>query len=292
MSESDIVIRARGVSQRFAGRPALTEIDLAVPAHRVVGLIGPNGAGKTTLINRLLGLLVGPGTIRVLGLDPARERHALMQQICFIADVATLPRWLRVAEAIRLMVRLHPGFSAAVCETLLANTDIPRRAHIGQLSKGMVAQLHLVLVLAVDARLLVLDEPTLGLDLLNRRRFYDRLLEHGRSGQRTLLITTHDVAEIEPILTDVIFLDRGRKVLDSSMDALAERFVEVVVPPAVLTEARTLEPCAERCVRDGYALIFDRSRGRDLSAIERLATARNHPTLADLFVAFRTQSNA
>lgn len=177
MSDPDIVIRAQGVGQRFAGRAVLNNIDLAVPAQRVVGLIGPNGAGKTTLINRLLGLLAGPGSIRVLGLDPAREHSALMQQVCFIADIATLPRWLRVSEAIRLMTRLHPRSDDAVCETLLAETDIPRRTPIGQLSKGMVAQLHLALVLAVDARLLELDEPTLGLDLLHRRRFYDRLLE-------------------------------------------------------------------------------------------------------------------
>ncbi|KEZ77168.1 ABC transporter ATP-binding protein [Salinisphaera hydrothermalis] len=279
------VIEARGVGKRFQRKVALADIDLKIISGRIVGLIGPNGAGKTTLLNRLLGLSGGDGTLRVLGHDPIRERDALMRDVCFISDVATLPRWLRVREAVSLVGGLHPRFSAERCARFLARSSLDPNTRVSQLSKGMTVQLHLALIMAIDARLLVLDEPTLGLDLLFRRAFYDNLLGDYFDENRTILVTTHQVEEIENILTDVIFLRDGRKILDASMDELAERFVETHVAPGELDAARALGPIGERRLLGAHALIFDREAAADTDALATLDDNPRTPALADLFTA-------
>ncbi|AWN14902.1 ABC transporter ATP-binding protein [Salinisphaera sp. LB1] len=279
------VIHARGLGKRFRGKVALADVDLNVGPGRIVGLIGPNGAGKTTLLNRLLGLANGEGELRILGRDPIRDRDALMREVCFISDVATLPRWLRVREAVALVDGLHPNFSRARCERFLARSALEPARRVGQLSKGMIVQLHLALIMAIDARLLVLDEPTLGLDLLFRRSFYDNLLGNYFDASRTIVVTTHQVEEIERILTDVIFLRDGRKMLDTSMAELAERFIEVRVAPARLAAARALGPLGERRLPGAHALIFDRRTGIDRSAVAALDDNPRAPALADLFTA-------
>ncbi|MGN8197421.1 ABC transporter ATP-binding protein [Salinisphaera sp. RV14] len=279
------VIHARGLGKRFQRKVALADVDLNVGPGRIVGLIGPNGAGKTTLLNRLLGLANGEGELRILGHDPIRDRDALMREVCFISDVATLPRWLRVREAVALVGGLHPHFSRARCERFLARSALDPASRVGQLSKGMIVQLHLALIMAIDARLLVLDEPTLGLDLLFRRSFYDNLLGDYFDARRTIVVTTHQVEEIERILTDVIFLRDGRKILDASMAELAERFIEVRVAPARLAAARALGPIGERRLPGAHALIFDRGAGIDRNAVAALDDNPRPPALADLFTA-------
>ncbi|MGB7756768.1 MAG: ABC transporter ATP-binding protein [Salinisphaera sp.] len=286
------VIDARGVGKRFKRKVALADIDLNISAGRIVGLIGPNGAGKTTLLNRLLGLANGGGQLRILGHDPIRERDALMRDVCFISDVATLPRWLRVREAVSLVGGLHPGFSAERCARFLVRSSLDPATRVRQLSKGMTVQLHLALIMAIDARLLVLDEPTLGLDLLFRRAFYDNLLGDYFDETRTILVTTHQVEEIENILTDVVFLRDGRKILDASMDDLAERFVEVRVAPAELEAARALGPIGERRLLGAHALIFDRASATDGGAVAALDGHPRTPALADLFTACMNEERA
>src|SRR6185503_8546188 len=217
------IIEARGVAKRYGDTPALRGVELNIQPGRIVGLIGPNGAGKTSLIKAVLGLTSFDGELRVLGKDPRVERDQLMNEVCFIADVAVLPRWLRVSQALDFVAGVHPRFDRKRAEDFLARTDIRMDKRVRQLSKGMVTQLHLALILAIDARLLVLDEPTLGLDLLFRRSFYDNLLNDYFDKERTILVTTHQVEEIENILTDVIFIQHGKIVLDSPMEALGER---------------------------------------------------------------------
>lgn len=287
----DPVISARGLGKRYGHKPALTNVDLAIPPGRIVGLIGPNGAGKTTLLNALLGLTRHDGELSVLGRDPSRQRDALMREVCFIADVATLPGWLRVGQAIDLVGGLHPAFDRARCERLLARSELPTRKRVGQLSKGMIVQLHLALIMAIDARLLVLDEPTLGLDLLFRRQFYDNLLGDYFDEQRTIVITTHQVEEVEHILTDVIFLRQGQKILDSPMARLGERYIELRTAPDTLDAARALGPIGERRLLDAHGLIFDLER--DISADRLAPLGELHtPALADLFTACMTAGEA
>ncbi|RJS94071.1 ABC transporter ATP-binding protein [Salinisphaera sp. Q1T1-3] len=278
------IIQARNLSRRYADKQALDDVNLTVSAGRIVGLIGPNGAGKTTLLNALLGLTGFSGTLSVLGHDPRRARDALMREVSFIADVATLPGWLRVADALTLVEKLHPRFDRARCEAFLARSDLPPTKRIRQLSKGMVAQLHLALVMAIDSRLLVLDEPTLGLDLLFRRQFYENLIGDYFDAERTIVVTTHQVEEIEHILTDVVFIRDGRIVLDMSMAALDSRFVELRCNPDTLAAARALGPRAERRMLGAHALIFDLQAGVDRDALADIG-ALHTPTLADLFTA-------
>jgi len=275
------VIEARALRKTYGGTVALDGFDLRLEEGRILGLIGPNGAGKSTALNAILGLIPCAGELNVLGHDPWRARDKLMQQVCFIADVAVLPRWMRVSQAVDFVGGVHPRFNRARAEGFLARTDIKRTSRIGALSKGMVTQLHLALVMAIDARLLVLDEPTLGLDILFRKQFYDTLLNDYFDGGRSIVVTTHQVEEIEHILTDVVFLNRGRSVLVSPMDGLEARFAEVQVAPDRLAEARTFLPIHERQVFGRVIMLFDGVARERLAALGEVRP----PSLADLFVA-------
>jgi ABC-2 type transport system ATP-binding protein len=274
-------IEARGLRKTFGTTVALDGVDLRVEEGSILGLIGPNGAGKTTAINAILGLTPFQGQLNVLGRDPWTERDQLMRDVCFIADVAVLPRWIRVSQALDYVEGVHPRFNRARAEGFLARTAIKRTSRVRELSKGMVAQLHLALVMAIDAKLLVLDEPTLGLDLLFRRSFYDNLLNDYMNKERTILVTTHQVEEIENILTDVIFIEHGRIRLDAAMDTLAERFTQLTPTPANLASARALKPFWEREIFGRSTMLFD---GRDADELGALGETRA-PSVADLFVA-------
>jgi ABC-2 type transport system ATP-binding protein len=275
------IIEARGLSKNYGDTPALRGVDLNVQPGRIVGLIGPNGAGKTTLIKAILGLTGFHGELKVLGRDPRTERDELMNEVCFIADVAVLPRWIKVSQALEFVAGVHPRFDRKRAEEFLAKTDIRMDRKVRQLSKGMVTQLHLALILAIDARLLVLDEPTLGLDLLFRRSFYDNLLNDYFDKERTILVTTHQVEEIENILTDVLFIQHGKIVLDSPMEALEGRFAQLVPAAGNVERARALKPIDERDVFGRSAMLFDGCKREELEALGEVRT----PSVADLFVA-------
>lgn len=274
-------IEARGLSKTYGSTVALDGIDLTIEEGRIVGLIGPNGAGKSTALHALLGLTRYDGYLRVLDRDPWLERNQLMHDVAFIADVAVLPRWMRVAQLLDYVEGVHPRFDRAKAETFLQRTTIKRTSKAGQLSKGMLTQLHLAIVMATDAKLLVLDEPTLGLDILYRKQFYDSLLNDYYDHQRTVLITTHQVEEIQDVLTDFLFIDRGRIVLDSSMDAFETRYVEVMAQPGRVDAARALHPIHERQVFGRSIFLYD---GVDREQLATLGETRT-PSIADLFVA-------
>ena len=274
-------IEARGLRKAFGKSVALDGVDLRVEEGRILGLIGPNGAGKSTALQAILGLIPQEGELKVLGRNPWTERDRLMADVCFIADVALLPRWLRVTQALDYMVGVHPRFDRAKAEGFLARTTIKHDSKVRELSKGMVAQLHLALVMAVDARLLVLDEPTLGLDILFRKQFYDSLLTDYFDRNRTIVISTHDVDEIQHVLTDVVFLNRGRIVLDCSLEDFESRYVEVMVGPEQLAAARALMPIYERQLFGRSLFIFDRVERARLESLGEVRT----PSLSDLFVA-------
>src|ERR1700724_1109700 len=240
------VIEARGLAKAYGATRALDGVNFSVEPGRIVGLIGPNGAGKTTALKAILGLTSFSGELTVLGLDPRTQRDALMREVCFMADVAVLPRWLRVSQALDFVGGVHPRFDRARAAEFLRKTDIRMTSRVRELSKGMVTQLHLALILAIDARLLVLDEPTLGLDLLFRRQFYDTLLNDYFDKQRTIVLTTHQVQEIENLLTDVIFIYRGHVVLDSAVDALSDRYVQLTVSSEHAAQERQPQPVQER----------------------------------------------
>lgn len=278
----DTVVSATGLHKAYKHNTALDNACFAIAPGRIVGLIGPNGAGKTTALKALLGLTPFEGELRVLGMDPRTQRDALMNDVCFIADVAVLPRWIRVKEAIDFVAGVHPRFDRARCERFLANTKLQPKQRVRELSKGMVVQLHLALVMAIDARILVLDEPTLGLDILYRKEFYQRLLEDYFDEQKTIIITTHQVEEIEHILTDVLFIRDGKIVLDTDMDSVSGRYTELLASADTLQAARELGPIDERSLPFGKTvLLFD---GVERSRIAALGETRN-PGLADLFVA-------
>jgi ABC-2 type transport system ATP-binding protein len=274
-------IEARGLHKAFGTTVALDRVNLRVEEGRILGLIGPNGAGKTTALNAILGLTAYQGELRVLGRDPWAERDQLMRDVCFIADVAVLPRWMRVSQALDYVAGVHPRFDRAKAESFLARTTIRRDSKVKQLSKGMVAQLHLALVMAIDAKLLVLDEPTLGLDLLYRKQFYDGLLNDYFDRNRTIVVATHQVDEIQHVLTDVMFIDRGRIVLDCSMEEVESRYLEVMVNPEQLDTARALKPMHERQALGRSILLFDRVDRQQLAAFGEVRT----PSIADLFIA-------
>ena len=274
-------IETRGLRKVYGATVALDGIDLRVEEGRILGLIGPNGAGKTTALNAILGLIPYQGVVRVLGRDPWTERDRLMRDVCFIADVAVLPRWLRVSQSLDYLAGIHPRFDRVKAEGFLAKTTIQRNRKVRELSKGMVAQLHLALVMAIDARLLVLDEPTLGLDILFRKQFYDSLLGDFFDGRRTILVTTHQVDEIQHVLTDVMFLDRGRIVFGRSMEEVESRYREVAVHPQQLAAARALRPIHERPGIGRSVLLFEGADRQQLAALGEVRT----PSLADLFVA-------
>jgi ABC-2 type transport system ATP-binding protein len=279
-------IEARGLRKAFGTTIALDGVDLRVEEGRILGIIGPNGAGKTTALNAILGLTPYQGELRVLGRDPWSERDRLMRDVCFIADVAVLPRWMRVSQTFEYVAGVHPRFDRAKAEGLLARTTIKHTSKVRQLSKGMVAQLHLALVMAIDARLLVLDEPTLGLDLLFRKQFYDSLLNDYFDRSRTIVVTTHQVEELQHILTDLMFIDRGRIVLSCSMEEFESRYVEVTVNPDQVAAARALKPMYEREVFGRSILLFDRriNQNIDRQQLAALGDVRT-PSIADLFVA-------
>jgi len=274
-------IEARGLRKVFGATVALDGIDLRVEEGRILGLIGPNGAGKTTALNAILGLTPYQGELKVLGRDPWIDRDQLMRDVSFVADVAVLPRWIKVSQALDYVAGVHPRFDRAKAESFLAKTTIQRSSKVRELSKGMVAQLHLALVMAIDARLLVLDEPTLGLDILYRKQFYDSLLNDYFDRSRTILVTTHQVEEIQDVLTDVMFINRGRIVLNSSMEELESRYVELMVLPDHVAAARALKPIHERQVFGRTILLFDRADRQQLAALGDVRT----PSIADLFVA-------
>jgi len=279
------VIEARGIRKAFGTTIALDGVDLSVDEGRIVGLIGPNGAGKTTALNAILGLTPYQGQLTVLGRDPWTARAELMRDVAYIADVAVLPRWIRVSHLLDYAGGVHPRFDRAKAEGFLAKTAIRRDARVRELSKGMVTQLHLALVMAVDARLLVLDEPTLGLDILYRKQFYDSLLNDYFDRSRTILVTTHQVEEVQDVLTDVVFIDRGRIVFTSSMEQVESRYLEVVVRPDRLAAARALRPIHERQVLGRSILLVDLlAGGVDGPQLAALGEVRK-PSLADLFVA-------
>jgi ABC-2 type transport system ATP-binding protein len=267
------VIEAHGLRKAYGSTVALEGIDLNVAEGRILGLIGPNGAGKSTALNAILGLIPHQGSLKVLGHDPWAQRDLLMRDVCFIADVAVLPRWLRVSQALDYVAGVHPHFDRAKAEGFLAKTTIKHTSRVRELSKGMVAQLHLALVMAINARLLVLDEPTLGLDILYRKQFYDALLNHYFDHSRTIVLTTHQVNEIQHVLTDLMFLREGRIALSCTMEDFQSRYIELAVPPAQLTAARALHPLYERQVLGRTILLFDHSDRAQLTAVRR----RPHP---------------
>jgi|HubBroStandDraft_2_1064218.scaffolds.fasta_scaffold89721_1 ABC-2 type transport system ATP-binding protein len=288
------VIEARGLRKAFGATIALDGVDLRVEEGRILGLIGPNGAGKTTALDAILGLTSYQGELRVMGRDPWTERDRLMRDVCFIADVAVLPRWIKVSQALEYVAGVHPRFDRAKAESFLAKTTIRRDSKVRQLSKGMVAQLHLALVMAIDARLLVLDEPTLGLDILYRKQFYDSLLNDYYDRSRTIVVTTHQVEEIQNVLTDVMFIDRGRIVFNCSMEDFESRYLEVMVNPEQIAAARALGPMHERPALGRSIMLFDlavdlgvdRGTNQKLDRQQLSAFGEVHtPSLADLFVA-------
>jgi len=279
------VIEARGIRKTFGTTMALDGVDLRVEEGRIVGLIGPNGAGKTTALNTILGLTQFQGQLTVLGRDPWTARAELMRDVAYIADVSVLPRWIRVSQLLDYAGGVHPRFDRAKAEEFLARTAIKRNAKVRELSKGMVTQLHLALVMAVDARLLVLDEPTLGLDILYRKQFYNSLLNDYFDQSRTILVTTHQVEEIQDVLTDVVFINRGRIVFGSSMEQFESRYVQVVVRPESLAAARALRPIHERQVLGRSILLVDlQAGGADRQQLAALGEVRT-PSIADVFVA-------
>ncbi len=280
------VIEARGLRKAFGTTIALHGVNLRIEEGRILGLIGPNGAGKTTALNAILGLTPYQGELRVLGRDPWTERDQLMRDVCFISDVAVLPRWIRVSQALDYVAGVHPRFDRAKAESFLAKTTIRQASKVRELSKGMVTQLHLALVMAIDARLLVLDEPTLGLDLLYRKQFYDSLLNDYLDRSRTIVVATHQVEEIQHVLTDLMFIDRGRIVFDCSMEEIESRYLEVTVRPEQLGAARALRPIHDRQVLGRSILLFDLMMldHVDREQLAALGDVRT-PSIADLFVA-------
>ena len=274
-------IAARDLRKSFGNTVALDGLDLEVGTGRILGLIGPNGAGKSTALNAILGLAPCDGSLRVLDRNPWTERDRLMHDVAFISDVAVIPRWLRVSQAVDFLAGVHPRFDRAKAEALLAKTAIKPRSRVRALSKGMVTQLHLALVMAIDARLLVLDEPTLGLDILFRKQFYDALLNDYFDGTRTIVVATHQIEEIEHVLTDVAFIDRGRIVLAANMEDFAQRYAELSVGPDRLAEARALGPLHERQLFGRHILLYDGKSRTQLAALGEVST----PGIADLFVA-------
>jgi ABC-2 type transport system ATP-binding protein len=274
-------IEARGLRKAFGTTVALDGINLRVEEGRILGLIGPNGAGKTTALNAILGLTSYEGELKVLGRDPWSAREHLMRNVSFIADVAVLPRWMRVSDMLDYVAGVHPRFDRAKAEGFLAKTTIKRQSKVRQLSKGMVAQLHLAVVMAIDAKLLVLDEPTLGLDILYRKQFYDSLLNDYFDGSRTIVVTTHQVDEIQDVLTDLMFIDRGRIVLECSMEEFDARYLEVMVNPEHLEAARALKPIYERPVFGRSVMLFDHADREQIAALGEV----RRPSIADLFIA-------
>jgi len=281
MTDATPIVHARNLTKVYGATRALDHVSIDIEPGRIVGLIGPNGAGKTTALKAILGLTDFEGELSVLGFDPRKQRAELMEQVCFIADVAVLPRWIKVAEAIEFVGGVHPRFSRAKCDAFLAKTKIQPQMRVRELSKGMIVQLHLALVMAIDARLLVLDEPTLGLDILYRKSFYESLLSDYFDENKTIIVTTHQVEEIEHILTDLVFIRDGKIALAATMDEVGERYAEVMVNPDRAADARALKPLNERQIFGKSIFLFDGIERARLAALGEL----HKPSVADLFVA-------
>ncbi|MBB6186878.1 ABC transporter ATP-binding protein [Rhodanobacter sp. MP7CTX1] len=282
------VITASGLSKQYKSSLALDNVSFQIAPGRIVGLIGPNGAGKTTALKAILGLTDFTGELNVLGFDPRKQRDSLMGEVCFIADVAVLPRWIRVHEVVDFVANVHPRFDRKKCEAFLARTKLTPNQRVRQMSKGMIVQLHLALVMAIDARLLILDEPTLGLDILYRKQFYQNLLEDYFDENKTIIVTTHQVEEVEHILTDLMFIRDGKIVLDADMDAIGERFIEVMVNADKAPAARALKPLDERQVFGKSIFLFD---GVERAQLEAMGEVRR-PSVSDLFVATMKETYA
>jgi len=282
------VIEAQGLTKRYKRTTAVDNIDLQIPAGRIVGLIGPNGAGKTSALKAILGLATYDGELSVLGKNPSKDRAALMEDVCFIADVAVLPRWIRVWQLIELTEDIHPKFSREKCLEYLSSTKITMDHKVKQLSKGMVVQLHLAIVMAIDVKLLVLDEPTLGLDILFRKQFYTNLLNDYFDEERTIVITTHQVEEVEHILSDLIFIQEGRIALNCSMEEVQERYIELMVAQDKADTARKLQPLYERELFGRYIFLFENANREQLKTLGELHT----PSVADLFVATMSRGDS
>lgn len=277
----EAVIHAKNVNKFYGDKIALNNINLTIPAGKIVGLIGPNGAGKTTLLKGILGLAPVAGELAVLGLDPHKDRVKLLKQVSFIADTAILPRWIKVSELISYTEAVHPRFSREKCMSFLNKTSITLKDKVKNLSKGMVTQLHLALIMAIDSKLLVLDEPTLGLDILYRKQFYESLLNDFYDAEKTILITTHQVEEIESVLTDLLFINDGKIVLNETMDSVAESFVELHIDSPQKEAALQHNPIHMRSILGGYSLMYEKADRDQLSKLGRLI----NPNLADVFVA-------
>ncbi len=275
------VITASGLTKQYKSTRALDNVNFQIEPGRIVGLIGPNGAGKTTALKAILGLTDFTGELNVLGFDPRKQRDKLMGEVSFIADVAVLPRWIKVSQAVDFVANVHPRFNRAKCEAFLARTKLQPNQRVRQMSKGMIVQLHLALVMAIDARLLILDEPTLGLDILYRKQFYQNLLQDYFDENKTIIVTTHQVEEVEHILTDLMFIRDGKIVLDADMDAIGDRFIEVMVNADQAEAARALKPLDERQVFGKSIFLFD---GVGRAQLEAMGEIRR-PSISDLFVA-------
>lgn len=275
------LIQAKGLSKTYGSHQALKSVDFSVERGRIVGLVGPNGAGKTTILKAILGLTSYDGELKVLGLDPARQRHQIMQKVSFIADVAVLPRWLKVADALEFVSETHPNFNLDRAKYFLAKTNISMKSKVKELSKGMVAQLHLALVMSIEAELLVLDEPTLGLDILFRKEFYNQLLTEFFDEGRSILVTTHQIEEIENLLTDLLFIQDGEIVLNATMDEVAEKYIEVMVNKEDAEKAEALNPVMHRDIFGRRVYLFEGVSREELEPLGEL----HSPSVADLFVA-------
>ncbi len=281
MQLEETIVKVKGLSKKFGNKEILHSIDFSIPKGRIYGLIGHNGAGKTTAINALLGLTSYQGNVSVLGLEPFKNRAKLMQNIAFISDVASLPRFLKVNQILDLMEDVHPKFSREKAKQFLAESDIVGNVKIKSLSKGMLAQLHLAIVMAIDAKLLVLDEPTLGLDITFRKKFYKRLVEDYMDENRSILITTHQVDEIEYLLTDLIFLRDGKIVLDANMDEIANKYTQVLVSPDTIKKANTKNPIFKTTQMGQNIMIFEGLNIEEAQNLGQIST----PSTSDLFVA-------
>jgi len=275
------IVKTRGLSKTYGDVIALDQVDLEIPAGKIVGLIGPNGAGKTTLLKCLLGLAPYKGEISVLGKDPIKQRTELLKEVCFIADTAILPRWMKVSQALDYVEGVHPAFNREQAQNFLDHTNINPNKRVQQLSKGMITQLHLALVMAINARLLILDEPTLGLDILYRKQFYSSLLDDYFDHERTILITTHQVEEIEALLTDLVFIKEGKLILDHSMEEFPSLYTQLSVHQDQAEQARALGPVGERNSLGGTVFIYEGSDRKSLQALGETST----PSISDLFVA-------
>ena len=285
--QNDIVVRARGIKKRYSDNNALNGLDLDLHQGQILGLIGPNGAGKSTFLHAVLGLLKSEGSLEVMGLEPFKNRHQLLKKVCSITDVAVLPKWMTVEQMLEYVEGVHPEFDPKKARNILSKTNIKNKSKIRTLSRGMIVQLHLAIIMAIDAELLVLDEPTLGLDLVYRKEFYSRLIEDYFDGNKTILISTHQVEEIEGVLTDVVFLDKGRAVMKESIDSLNQRFLELRPNADSNEKAKSLNPINIRTELGRTVFLYENI---DIEKLSSLGEVRP-PSIADLFVAIMNRSN-